>query len=314
MGLMKVTIGTRGSALALWQARHVSALIEKNNPDIRVDLMKIKTTGDKILDAPLANIDGKGLFTKEIEEALLDDRVDLAVHSMKDLPTELPAGLKLTAIMEREDPRDVFISSDGTGPEDLQPGSRVGTSSLRRSAFLLNRYPDLQIIPIRGNVDTRLKKIESENLAGVLLASAGIKRMGFAERITAYLDLEFMIPAIGQGALGIESRLDDPGVDSIVMALNHPQTSQCVRMERAFLRRMGGGCQVPLAAHAVADSDRIRVTAAVVHPDGKPMIRGTLDGPPDDELSGAKLADTLIGRGADSIMRSVHGADWEPGP
>jgi hydroxymethylbilane synthase len=210
---MKLTIGTRGSALALWQARHVASIIEEHHPSVKVELMTIKTQGDKILDAPLAQIGGKGLFTKEIEDALLDGRVDLAVHSMKDLPTELPKGLRLAAVMEREDPRDVFISRDGGPLEDLPRGARIGTSSLRRKAFLLNRYPGLEVISIRGNVDTRLKKIETENLAGIMLAAAGIIRMGFADRITSYMEPEAMIPAIGQGALAIETRESDPGVE-----------------------------------------------------------------------------------------------------
>ncbi|MEW6113530.1 MAG: hydroxymethylbilane synthase, partial [Thermodesulfobacteriota bacterium] len=179
---MKLRIGTRGSALALWQARHVASLIQELHPQTSIELVTIKTTGDKILDAPLATIGGKGLFTKEIEEALLEGRVDLAVHSMKDVPTELPDGLKLAAILKREDPRDVFISRDGRGLEELKSGERIGTSSLRRRAFILNRFPELEIISIRGNVDTRLRKIESENLAGILLASAGVKRMGFVDR------------------------------------------------------------------------------------------------------------------------------------
>lgn len=310
---MKLTIGTRGSALALWQARHVASLIENNHPGIRVELMKIKTSGDKILDVPLAKIGSKGLFTKEIEEALLDGRVDLAVHSMKDLPTELPEGLALGAILEREDPRDVFISADGRTLDQLDSGARVGTSSLRRKAFLLSRFPGLEIVDIRGNVDTRLRKIESENLAGVILAAAGVKRMGFAERITTYLPADTMIPAIGQGALGVEIRQGDPTVEEIAARMNHDSTAACVRIERAFLRRMGGGCQVPMAAHAVPDNGNVVVNAAVVHVDGSPMVQDSFSGHPDDATLGVGLADALIRRGADSIMRSIQGEDWQPG-
>ncbi|MBI4964120.1 MAG: hydroxymethylbilane synthase [Desulfomonile tiedjei] len=311
---MKLTIGTRGSALALWQARHVASIIEKTHPTVKVDLITIRTQGDKILDAPLATIGGKGLFTKEIEDALLDGRVDLAVHSMKDLPTELPTGLKLAAVLEREDARDVFISADGRTLEDLPAGARIGTSSLRRKAFLLHRYPGLEVISIRGNVDTRLRKIQTENLAGIMLAAAGIIRMGFADRITEYMGPEVMIPAIGQGALALETRESDSAVEEIVAAMDHPETARCVKVERAFLQRMGGGCQVPMAAHCVCDEDGIQVTAAVVHPDGDPMIRDAYTGPFEDARVGTRLADALLSQGATSILKAVLTEDWEPGP
>lgn len=311
---MNLTIGTRGSALALWQARHVASIIENSHPSVKVELMTIKTQGDKILDAPLAQIGGKGLFTKEIEDALLDGRVDLAVHSMKDLPTELPKGLRLAAVLEREDPRDVFISGDGRPLENLPPGAKIGTSSLRRKAFLLNRYPGLEVISIRGNVDTRLKKIETENLAGIMLAAAGIIRMGFADRITGYMDTEAMIPAIGQGALAIETRDSDPALDEIVAGLNHPETAKCVKIERAFLQRMGGGCQVPMAAHCVSHGDGIKVVAAVVHPDGDPIVSDSYSGLSSDANVGTRLADALLSQGAVDILKAVLSEDWEPGP
>jgi hydroxymethylbilane synthase len=312
--MMKLVIGTRGSKLALWQARHVASLIEKGHPHVQVQLEIIKTKGDKITDAPLAVIGGKGLFTKEIEDALLDGRVDLAVHSMKDLPTEIHVGLKLAAVMEREDPRDVFVSRDECGLNDLGPGARIGTSSLRRRAFLLNRITRFEVVPTRGNVDTRLKKIRTENLAGAVLAAAGIKRMGLESRVTHHVEPEFMIPAIGQGALGVEVRLDDPDVETVVSPLNHKETALCVEAERAFLRRMGGGCQVPMAAHAAIISGRIEVTAAVVHPDGIPMIRETITGDPSNSQLGVHLAEILMDRGAVSIVKSVLGKDWKPGP
>ncbi len=311
---MKLTIGTRGSALALWQARHVASIIEKNNPSVTVELMTIRTQGDKILDAPLAQIGGKGLFTKEIEDALLEGRVDLAVHSMKDLPTELPKGLKLAAVMKREDPRDVFISRDGRALEDLPSGSRIGTSSLRRKAFLLNHYPGLEVISIRGNVDTRLRKIETENLAGIMLAAAGIIRMGFTDRITRYMAPEAMIPAIGQGALAIETRESDSAVEEVIAGLNHPETAKCVKIERAFLQRMGGGCQVPMAAHCISHGDGIKVVAAVVHPDGNPMVRDSYEGNAEKAHIGTKLADALLEQGATAILKAVLSEDWEPGP
>src|SRR5271157_4749697 len=272
---MKLTIGTRGSALALWQARYVASAIEKSHSGITVELMTIKTQGDKILDTPLAQIGDKGLFTKEIEEALLDGKVDLAVHSMKDLPTELPTGLELSAVMQREDPRDVFISRDGRGLEELEVGARIGTSSLRRKAFLLNRLPHLEVISIRGNVDTRLKKMETEDLAGVILAAAGISRMGFSDKIASYLEPDLVIPAIGQGALAIETRFNDTDTNDVVAELNHQETANCVLVERAFLKRMGGGCQVPMAAHCVPNGEGITIMAGVVHPDGNPILRDT---------------------------------------
>lgn len=311
---MRLTIGTRGSALALWQAKHVASIIENNNPSVKVELLTIKTQGDKILDAPLAQIGGKGLFTKEIEDALLDGRVDLAVHSMKDLPTELPKGLRLAAVMIREDPRDVFISRDGQLLEDLPQGARIGTSSLRRKAFLLNRYPGLEVISIRGNVDTRLRKIETENLAGIMLAAAGIIRMGFADRITSYMEPDAMIPAIGQGALALETRESDPEVDEIIAGLNHPDTARCVKIERAFLQRMGGGCQVPMAAHCVSHGEGIKVVAAVVHPDGNPVVSDSYEGTAADPRVGTHLADALLAQGATAILRAVLAEDWEPGP
>jgi hydroxymethylbilane synthase len=311
---MKLTIGTRGSALALWQARHVAAALETRNPEIKVEREIIKTQGDKILDAPLAQIGGKGLFTKEIEDALLDGKVDLAVHSMKDVPTDIPAGLRISAVMKREDPRDVFISRNGQRLEDLPHGSRIGTSSLRRKAFLLNRFPHLEIISIRGNVDTRLKKIETEDLAGIMLAAAGLLRMGFRDRITSFVDPDFVIPAIGQGALAIETRAGDPMVEALVEQLNDPDTEFCVTIERDFLQRLGGGCQVPMAAHCTRNGKNMEIKAAVVHPDGNPMIRETFQGPAQNSGIGSRLADVLIGRGADAILKSVLSEDWEPGP
>lgn len=311
---MNITIGTRGSALALWQAGHVASLLESMHDGLSVDLMKIKTKGDKILDAPLAKIGGKGLFTKEIEDALLDGRVDLAVHSMKDLPTELPEGLKLGAILVREDPRDVFISGDGRTPDQLGPNERVGTSSLRRKAFLLSRFKDLDVVSIRGNVDTRLRKIETEKLAGVLLAGAGVKRLGYGDRITTFLGPPDMLPAIGQGALGVEVRENDPVIEDLIRDLNHEETAACVKAERAFLLRMGGGCQVPMAAYASIADGIMTMEAAVVHPDGTPMMRERGEGPPNDPSLGTRLADALIARGADAVLREIQGEEWEVGP
>jgi hydroxymethylbilane synthase len=311
---MKLIIGTRGSALALWQARYVAAGIEKHNSGLKTELKIIKTRGDKILDSPLAQIGGKGLFTKEIEDALLEQRVDLAVHSMKDLPTDLPEGLHIGATLKREDPRDIFISRDGRLLQDLGPGSRIGTSSLRRKAFLLNRFPDLEIVSIRGNVDTRLKKMETEDLAGVILAAAGILRMGFADKITSYLEADLIIPAIGQGALAIETRSRDAATNEAVAVLNDTETENCVRVERAFLRRMGGGCQVPMAAYCIPNGEGIKIMAGVVHPDGNPILRDTFHAEKVSSYIGVQLADALLERGADRILKSVLSDDWQPGP
>lgn len=310
---MKLTIGTRGSALALWQAGHVASRISEAIPGIVIDTQIIKTQGDKILDAPLSKIGGKGLFTKEIEDALLEGSVDLAVHSMKDVPTELPEGLHIKAILEREDPRDVFISKDGRHLKQLTRGSLVGTSSLRRRAFLLGRYPGLDVVSIRGNVDTRIKKIVTENLDGVMLAAAGVIRMGFSQKITEFLPSDFMIPAIGQGAIGIETRIDDDSTNRIIRQLNHEATELCVNVERAFLSRMGGGCQVPMAAHCEWENGVVSVEAAVAHPDGAPILRQTYHGSDTSAQTGIKLADSLIGLGADEILKEVLGSQWEPG-
>ncbi len=310
---MKLTIGTRGSALALWQARHVASRIADANPGIVIDILIIKTQGDKILDAPLSKIGGKGLFTKEIEDALLEGVVDLAVHSMKDVPTELPEGLHVKAILEREDSRDVFISKDGRHLEQLAKGALIGTSSLRRRAFILSRYPGLEIVSIRGNVDTRIKKIVTENLDGIMLAAAGVIRMGFSHKVTEFLPLDFMIPAIGQGAIGIETRIDDDYTNRIIRQLNHESTELCVNVERAFLSRMGGGCQVPMAAHCEWKNGVVSVEAAVAHPDGEPILRQTYRGNDTSAQTGIELADRLIRLGADEILKEVLGSTWEPG-
>ncbi|MFH0957670.1 MAG: hydroxymethylbilane synthase [Pseudomonadota bacterium] len=309
---MKLTIGTRGSSLAMWQARHVADLLKTADSKLEIELKIIKTQGDKILDAPLANIGGKGLFTKEIEDALLDGSVDLAVHSMKDVPTEIPQGLCIAGVLKREDPRDVFISRDTRRISELKRGEKIGTSSLRRRAFLMTCFPEIEVVSIRGNVDTRIRKIETQNLAGALLAAAGIIRMGFSERIREFLSTEDMIPAIGQGAIGIETRIADERVREAVSELNDIRTSQCIQIERCFLKRMGGGCQVPMAAYCEPLEDGVRLTAGVIHPDGTPVFRETYTGPGDDPFVGVAVADRLIEMGADSVLKSVLSNDWRP--
>ncbi len=299
----------------MWQARHVAGLLTKIDSGLDVELKIIKTQGDKILDAPLAKIGGKGLFTKEIEDALLDRTIDLAVHSMKDVPTEMPAGLSLRAILKREDPRDVFISHDNRSIHELNPGEKVGTSSLRRRAFLLHKFPGLEVVSIRGNVDTRVKKIETENLAGALLAAAGIIRMGFAGKIRHFMSVDDMIPAIGQGAIGVQIRSDGGGLGDLVERLDDSVTRKCVLVERSFLMRLGGGCQVPMAAYCKPSGEQdVRLEGAVTHPDGHPIFRDLYIGPFKGHNVGVMMADRLVEMGADDVLKSVLSSDWKPVP
>src|SRR4030043_26424 len=246
----ELRIGTRGSQLALYQANWVKEKLVETHPDLNVMLIKIKTTGDKIQDAPLAKIGGKGLFGKENEEALNQKKIDLAVHSIKDVPTEFPKGLHLSVITKREDPRDVLISKDGKTLKDLPQHAKIGTSSLRRQAQLLHFRSDVELIPLRGNLDTRLKKLKTMNLDAIILALAGVKRLGFEERITEIIPPEISLPAIGQGALGIETRTDDHAVEGQIRFLNDRDSSIAITAERAFLKKLEGGCQVPIAAYS----------------------------------------------------------------
>jgi hydroxymethylbilane synthase len=303
----ELRIGTRGSQLALYQANWVRSELLRNHPDLAVTLVKIKTTGDKIQDAPLAKIGGKGLFVKEIEEALLQKRIDLAVHSIKDVPTEFPEGLHLSAITRREDPRDVFISRDHTHLIDLPTGARIGTSSLRRQAQLLHFRDDFEIIPLRGNLDTRLKKLWTTNLDGIVLASAGVKRLGLEEKITEFLPVEISLPAIGQGALGIETRKGDEGVEKRILFLNDPASAVAVTGERAFLKKLEGGCQVPIAAFGQTQGTLLRIEGLVGTIDGKRLIRHHLEGPIGEaEALGIELAGFLLSRGAKEILDEIY--------
>lgn len=271
----RIVIGTRGSQLALWQAHWVKAELERRNAGVTCELLIIKTKGDKILDVPLAKVGGKGLFVKEIEEALLDGRIDLAVHSMKDMPSELPEGLTIGAIPEREDPRDALISKNGLGFEALPVGARVGTSSLRRSAQLLARRPDLRIETLRGNIDTRLKKVTEGDLDAIILAAAGLRRLGFDGHITEYLDTGLMLPAVGQGALCIESRENDARIDAVLSPLNHMPTRVTVLAERAFLHTLEGSCQIPVGAFAQTDGETITLRGLVAEVDGSRILMET---------------------------------------
>jgi hydroxymethylbilane synthase len=277
------------------------------HPDIKVTLVTIKTTGDKIQDAPLVKIGGKGLFVKEIEEALIQARVDLAVHSIKDVPTELPKELHLSAITKREDSRDVFISKDGKHLRDLRQGAKIGTSSLRRQAQLLHLRPDLELIPLRGNLDTRLKKLDAMNLDGIVLAMAGVKRLGFESRITEIIPAEISLPAIGQGALGIETRKGDQEVEDRIQFLNDLPSAIAVSAERAFLKKLEGGCQVPIAALARIIDATLYIDGLVGTIDGKRLIRHRLEGPSDQaESLGSELAEILLKKGAKEILDEVY--------
>jgi hydroxymethylbilane synthase len=303
-------IGTRGSQLALWQARWVQTALKSLEPDLEVELVIIKTKGDKILDVPLAKVGGKGLFVKEIEEALLDGRIDLAVHSMKDMPAEIPKGLIIGAVPQRATALDAFIALDYAQLADLPQGARVGTSSLRRSAQLLNLRPDLQIQPLRGNLDTRLKKLSTTDLDAVILAAAGLQRLGLAERITAELPPETLLPAVGQGALCIESREQDDLVAQRLAALDHAASRTAVVAERAFLTRLEGGCQVPIAAHARCSTQRLEMTGLVAELDGSRIIKASMEGPADQAHTlGLQLAENLLAQGADDILSRLQHHD-----
>ncbi|MBR9982143.1 MAG: hydroxymethylbilane synthase [Desulfatitalea sp.] len=300
-------IGTRGSQLALWQAHWVRKAVLDQQPDAVVALEILKTQGDKILDVPLAQVGGKGLFVKEIEEALLDGRIDLAVHSMKDMPAELPVGLCVAAIPRRENPLDAFVSNNYGSLDDLPQGARVGTSSLRRGAQILHHRPDLVIVPLRGNVDTRLKKLETDDLDAIVLASAGLTRLGLANHITTRLDTGTMLPAVGQGALCIEARDADAPVMDLLSALDHQASHMAVVAERAFLRRLEGGCQVPLAAYATLDQGLLTITGLVAELDGSRVIKSSLQGPPETaEPLGRQLAEQLLDRGAGDILERLQ--------
>ncbi|MBI4890417.1 MAG: hydroxymethylbilane synthase [Acidobacteria bacterium] len=302
---MKLTIGSRGSQLALWQANWVAARLADLGVETHLEI--IRTTGDKITDVPLAKVGSKGLFTKEIEEALLDRRIDLAVHSLKDLPTILPDGLTVAAIPEREIPFDALI---GSTLQALPQGARVGTSSLRRSAQLKRLRPDLILEPIRGNLDTRLRKLDEGQFQAILLAGAGLRRLGWGHRITELLPADLMCPAVGQGALAIETRADSGDAFRICSQLDHAPTRAAVTAERAVLAALGGGCQVPIGAHAVVENDQITLRAVVVHPDGDPIFEDRCSAPAANAATlGAASARRLLDQGASAILASVYGGD-----
>jgi len=308
MALKTIKIGTRGSPLAMAQSGWVEQRLARLHPRYTFELVIIKTTGDRIQDRPLQALGGKGLFVKEIEEALLEGRIDLAVHSMKDLPGDLPEGLTVGAVPEREDPRDVFVSADGRSLKEVTPGCRIGTGSLRRKVQLLKYRPDLEVIPLRGNLETRLKKIKKEGLAGVILAAAGMHRLGFGERITEYLGPQIILPAVGQGALALEVREEDREVEELIRAIHHEPTALCTRVERAFLRRLQGGCQVPIAGYACLSEGKLHFQGMVAAMDSPLILTERIAGDlKDPEGLGAAAADRLLRKGAREILKGKDG-------
>lgn len=299
-------IATRGSALALWQARHVAAELERLHPGVETELVRIKTTGDKILDVPLAKVGGKGLFTKEIEEALLENRADLAVHSMKDVPAEIPAGLEIQVILTREDPRDAAATVTGGDLSSLPENATIGTSSLRRICQLQARYPQFRFVSIRGNVQTRLDKLNN-GIDAVILAAAGVKRLGIANRMHTFLDVGEMLPAVAQGAIGVETRLGDTVVNRLVAPLNDRDTADCVSAERGFLARLEGGCQVPIAALADLKGDHLHLQGLVGEVDGSMIIRRQISGSRAEAVSmGISLAEEILDAGGKEILDALY--------
>ena len=298
-------IGSRGSQLALWQANYIADLLRDQGHIVDIDV--IKTTGDKITDVALAKVGTKGMFTKEIEEAMLDRRIDLAVHSLKDLPTELAPEFVIAAVPEREDPRDAFVSARYSRIEELPAMARVGTSSLRRQAQLHAVRGDLQIIPLRGNVDTRLRKLRSGEFDAIILASAGVSRLGLTDSVRMRLDPEQMCPAAGQGALGIEARSVDSATISALKCLDHAPTRAAVECERAGLNALGGGCQVPIGAYARHENGKLFLKAVVASPDGEEIIREQRSGS-DPQKLGREVGEALLAKGARRILESVYGS------
>jgi hydroxymethylbilane synthase len=302
-----IRIATRKSPLAMWQAEHVAAELKRVHPGIEIEIVGMTTQGDKILDTPLAKIGGKGLFIKELEQGLMSDVADIAVHSMKDVPVEFPSGLHLAVIMQREDPRDAFVSNNYKSIDELPQGACVGTSSLRRQSQLAEKRPDLEIKSLRGNVNTRLRKLDEGEYDAIILAAAGLIRLGFQERITAFIGPEQSLPAIGQGAVGIECRSEDARVNELIAPLHHDETACCVLAERAMNERLNGGCQVPIAGYAMLENGELWLRGLVGEPDGSRIIRGEVEGKPDEaEAMGKGLAEHLLEWGADRILEALY--------
>lgn len=300
-------IATRQSPLALWQAEHIRTRLQQLHANLQVELVTFVTQGDKILDTPLAKIGGKGLFVKELENALLDGRADLAVHSMKDVPMELPEGLDLPVICEREDPFDAFVSNQYQHLDELPQGATLGTSSLRRKCQILQVRPDLNIIDLRGNVGTRLSKLDAGEYDAIILASAGLKRLGLGERIRHQLLPSVSLPAVGQGALGLECRSNDQVVLDLILPLLHTETDVCVRAERAFNRTLQGGCQVPIAGFATLEQGQLQIEGRVGSVDGKVLLTAQRQGSPQQaEMLGEQLAQDLLAQGAGQLLQALY--------
>jgi hydroxymethylbilane synthase len=301
-----IRIATRKSPLAMWQAEHVADVLRRLHDELVVEIVGMTTRGDQMLDAPLAKVGGKGLFVKELEVGMLAGEADIAVHSMKDVPVEFPEGLHLAAILEREDPLDAFVSNRFASLAELPLGSRVGTSSLRRQCQLAARRPDLEIAPLRGNVNTRLRKLDEGEFDAIILAAAGLIRLGFSERIRARIDTDDSLPAIGQGAIGIECRSDDERVHRLIAPLHHPATAERVIAERAMNARLHGGCQVPIAGHAVHRDGQLHLRGLVGMPDGSRVMRAERSGPvADAERIGTEVAEDLLGQGAGDVLAAL---------
>jgi len=309
----EIRIATRKSALALWQAEYVKARLEHAHPGLKVSLVPMVSRGDKLLDAPLAKIGGKGLFVKELETALLENEADIAVHSMKDVPMDFPEGLGLYCICEREDPRDAFVSNTYASLDALPPGSVVGTSSLRRQAQLLARRPDLKIQFLRGNVNTRLAKLDAGEYDAIILAAAGLIRLGFEDRIRSSISAEDSLPAGGQGAVGIECRSADVDVHALLAPLHHRETALRVTAERALNKHLNGGCQVPIACYALLEDDQLWLRGLVGQPDGGLLLRAEDRAASSDaEALGVRVAEALLAQGADAILQAVYGEAGHP--
>lgn len=308
MSSREIRIATRKSALALWQAEYVKARLEAVHPGLQVTLVPMVSRGDKLLDSPLSKIGGKGLFVKELETALLENEADIAVHSMKDVPMDFPEGLGLFCICEREDPRDAFVSNTHASLEALPAGSIVGTSSLRRQAQLLTRRPDLQIRFLRGNVNTRLAKLDAGEYDAIILAAAGLIRLGFEDRITSAISVDDSLPAGGQGAVGIECRSADAHIHALLAPLHHADTSSRVSAERALNKHLNGGCQVPIACYAVLEGEQLWLRGLVGEPSGGKLLNAEARAPrADAEALGVQVAEDLLRQGADDILKAVYG-------
>ncbi len=301
-----IRIATRQSPLALWQAEHVAELLVRAFPGVRTQLVKMVTRGDKILDAPLAKVGGKGLFVKELEQGMLEGVADIAVHSMKDVPVDFPEGLHLASILTREDPTDAFVSNHYASLNELPPNARIGTSSLRRECQLKEKFPDAQVMPLRGNVNTRLAKLDAGDYDAIILASAGLKRLGMANRITQSLDASVSLPAIGQGAIGIECRIDDVEINAMLAALHDAETGLCVVAERAMNARLNGGCQVPIAGFALLQGEQLFMRGLVGNPDGSVIYRSERSGGLDQgAVIGRLIAEDLLAQGADKVLQAL---------